>query len=104
MSGNKSAVILSFIVGGAVGAGLGLLLAPASGVETRRRLKEGVKEGIDVAKARFDEGVGVAKTRFDEGVGKVRDLAAEKTEDIKAAYASGKDAFLKGRDRLLKEV
>lgn len=89
----KGAVVLSFIAGGVVGAGLGLLLAPVSGVETRRRLKEGAKEGMDIA-----------KTRFDEGVGKVRELAVEKTEDVKAAYASGKDAFLKGRDRLLKEV
>ncbi len=89
----KGAVVLSFIAGGVVGAGLGLLLAPASGVETRRRLKEGAKEGMDIA-----------KTRFDEGVGKVKELAVEKTEDVKAAYASGKEAFLKGRDRLLKEV
>ncbi|MBI5969689.1 MAG: YtxH domain-containing protein [Deltaproteobacteria bacterium] len=89
MSENKSAVVLSFLVGGIIGAGLALLYAPAPGVETRRRLKEGID---------------AAKTGLDEGVGKVKALAVEKTEDVKAAYASGKEAFLKGRDRLLKEV
>lgn len=111
MSGNKGAIVLSFIAGGVIGAGLALLYAPATGAETRKRIKEGVSEGVDTAKARLDEGVGkvreivdTAKVRFDEGVGLVRGIAAEKSEDVKTAYASGKEAFLKGRDRLLKEV
>jgi gas vesicle protein len=36
--GNGATVALAFIVGGVVGAGLALLLAPASGRETREKL------------------------------------------------------------------
>lgn len=39
-SGGASDVFLSFLLGGVVGAVLGLLFAPYSGEETRRRLKK----------------------------------------------------------------
>ena len=35
-----SGAIIGFVVGTAIGAGIALLLAPASGAETRRRLRE----------------------------------------------------------------
>lgn len=37
-------VVFSFLVGGAVGAGLALLLAPQSGKKTRRQIREIAEE------------------------------------------------------------
>jgi len=46
-SGNE---VLMFAIGGLIGAGLSLLLAPCSGEETRRRLAAWINEGKDQAK------------------------------------------------------
>jgi len=41
---SAGSVLLSFLLGGMVGAGLALLLAPQSGVETRRKIRELTEE------------------------------------------------------------
>ena len=58
--GRSSGTMMAFVLGTAVGAGIALLLAPASGTETRRRLREtsrrwgtNVKEGVEHARDRF---------------------------------------------------
>ena len=93
MNGNRGNMVLAFLAGGAIGAGLALLFAPASGAETRKRLKEGAHDVTDLA-----------RNRAGEGVGKVTHLVEDNKEDLKAAYETGKDAFLKSREKhLLKE-
>jgi gas vesicle protein len=66
----KSAKVAALVAGGAiVGAGLGLLFAPQSGVETRRTLRryakkaqvEATKFGRDV-KERMDQAIERSKT------------------------------------------
>ncbi len=90
MSGNRGNMVLAFLAGGAIGAGLALLFAPASGAETRKRLKEGAHDAKEWA-----------KSRVGEGVGRVTHLVNDNKEDIKAAYDAGKDAFLKSREKHL---
>jgi gas vesicle protein len=76
--GHGSTNMTGFFVGALVGAGLALLLAPASGGETRRRL-------TDTAR------------RFGE-------TAKEKMEDVKhhaeRAAESGREAFMQGREAM----
>jgi hypothetical protein len=55
-------MMTGFMLGAVVGAGLALLLAPATGEETRRRLKETATRFREEA----DEAVGNVKERFDE--------------------------------------
>ena len=50
MSGNRGNMVLAFLAGGAIGAGLALLFAPATGAETRKRLKEGAHDATDWAR------------------------------------------------------
>lgn len=62
-SGEQSSrMITGFMLGAVVGAGIALLLAPATGEETRRRLKEtasrlreNADEAIDHVRERFEE-------------------------------------------------
>ncbi|MEK6590977.1 MAG: YtxH domain-containing protein [Nitrospinota bacterium] len=75
-------VTLAFLLGGVVGAAVGLLFAPASGKETRdkikdtsERVREKVVEGYDTV---------VDKTR--EGIGKVKDFIEEKKERVRSSY------------------
>lgn len=72
-----------FLVGLAVGAGIALLMAPASGSDTRRRLGETAKRlGKDA-----QEGIGNAKD-------KMHDLA----DDAKSVVESGRKAFQRVRE------
>jgi gas vesicle protein len=86
----------AFLLGGVVGAGLALLFAPYSGAETRKRIREGADEAGDWTRERFTG----LKTAVDEGTGRVKQMVVEKKEDIKAVYDAGKEAYLKGRERM----
>jgi gas vesicle protein len=54
---NKSsgASILSFILGGLIGASLGILFAPAAGKETREKLRVLLEQADDETRKLFDE-------------------------------------------------
>jgi len=78
-----SGAIIGFVVGTAVGAGIALLLAPASGTETRRRLRE--------TSRRLSASVrdGVQHTR-----GQLNDLKGE----VEVAVTAGREAFARERN------
>ncbi|MFA4828221.1 MAG: YtxH domain-containing protein [Thermodesulfovibrionales bacterium] len=80
-------VLLSFLLGGAVGAGLALLLAPQSGPETRRKIQD------------FAEDM---KERVGSTVEKGKDLFEQKKSVITTAIDAGKEAYEKERERLSK--
>ena len=71
-----------FMVGALIGAGVALLLAPASGEETRRRLGTAARRASRDARDKVGELSRVASDT-------VRDLKG----DAKAAIEAGRDAF-----------
>lgn len=83
--------LIAFLVGGAVGAGIALLYAPASGEETRKRIKEGAEK----AKTRAKEGYDAALEEMEERLEALKSAVQEKRGEVKAAYEAGKDAYLK---------
>jgi gas vesicle protein len=87
--------LLVFLVGGAIGAGLALLYAPASGEETRKRIKEGVGK----VRARTKEGYEAALAEIDERLESFKSSLQEKRDELKAAYEAGKDAYQKEKGK-----
>lgn len=54
--GNNGSVLVALVVGVVAGAAIALLLAPASGEETRRKLAEKAREARDKAERMAKEG------------------------------------------------
>jgi gas vesicle protein len=79
MSENNSGKdVMVFAIGGLIGAALGLLLAPCSGDETRKRLAGWMSEGKDKARHFITEET---------------ELLKGKKEQISAAWEAGKKAY-----------
>jgi gas vesicle protein len=75
-----------FAVGALAGAAVALLLAPASGAETRRKLAEKARQGRD---------------RADELAREARDLFQRQRENIASAVDRGREAFEQARKETL---
>ena len=80
----ESSLLIPFVVGGLVGAGVALLLAPKAGKEIRKDIK-------DVA-AR-------AKDTISTSIEKGKELYAVNKSAITDAIDAGKNAFLEERDK-----
>ena len=67
-------MLVTFLVGGAVGAGVALLLAPKSGKELRKDIKDiaaktsnKIEETVETGKKLYSEGTTAIKTAIDAG-------------------------------------
>lgn len=99
MSEKNGHTFLAFMLGGLVGATVALLYAPTSGEEARRRIKDGVEDAGDWAYDRYSD----TRDRISDRTERVKQFAGDRREDLVAAYEAGKDAYQKGKDKLLKE-
>lgn len=81
---HERSILFPFLVGGVVGAVIGLLLAPKSGKEMRKDIKDFASQTKDTLSTTFDKG----KTLYEEG-----------KDAVIGAIDAGKEAFLKERDR-----
>jgi gas vesicle protein len=75
LTNRKGSILTSVLVGGAVGAGLALVLAPKSGSETRKNLKR-------------------VANRFTQAVDIGKDLYGESREFVGKAVDAGKKAYV----------
>jgi gas vesicle protein len=81
--------LLTFVVGAAAGFVAGLLFAPASGKETRKKIKDqavksgdAAKEGYEKIAKEAEKGVRLVKEKTGEGVDAIRDFFEKKKEEI----------------------
>jgi gas vesicle protein len=95
----SGSILLSFLLGGLVGAGFALLMAPQSGRETRQK----IKDLTDDVKEKAMGYVGEAKDKVTTGIDKGRDLYEEKKSIITTAIEAGKEAYTKEKERLSQE-
>lgn len=92
-------LFLSFLLGGIVGAGAALLLAPKSGLETREKLL-----GLaDTVRGRTEDYIDETKTKVTSTVEKGKGYLQEKKSVLSAAVEAGKEAYEKEKERLAKE-
>ncbi len=92
---SAGSIMFSFLLGGIVGAGLALLLAPQSGPETRRRITElsgDVRKRADEA---FDQAREAVESAFERGRGTIQ----EKREAVTSAIEAGREAFHKEKTK-----
>jgi len=93
--------LLTFLAGAATGFILGILFAPASGKETRRKLKEQAaktgeiaREGYEKLAKEAEKGLRVVRERTAEGVDAIKDFLEKKKEEMakKTGYREGGEA------------
>ncbi len=82
-------VTLSFLLGTAAGFILGVLFAPSSGEETRKKIQEGAVKTGEKAKESYDritkeaeKGIEIVKEKTNEGVTAIKDFVDKKKDDI----------------------
>lgn len=104
---SRSAVVLAFLLGGAVGSLLGLLYAPESGKRTRDRLRRFAEEAQEktekAVKDLQDKAEGRAQEWRDRVEGAVtagKEFLEEKKDLLTDAYDAGREAFLRERQKL----
>ncbi len=90
------ATLLAFFLGGVVGAGVALLVAPASGRETRRMIKDLSED----AKERTEHYLDEVKTKAATVVEKGKGFIEEKKSVFSKAFEAGKDAYDQEKDKL----
>jgi gas vesicle protein len=96
----KSGGITPFLVGLAVGAGLALLFAPASGAETRRRLAKSARRMTGAAADAVEDVAEKAR----EGISSVRDKLTVKRAGVERAMKEGRVAAKQARQDLEKRL
>jgi gas vesicle protein len=89
-------MVIGFVVGGLIAGGVALLMAPQSGVETRRKLKEGALEAqkkasaaVDDARNRMMETVDTATTEVKERASKVKEIGRRVGEEQSSSIQRG---------------
>jgi len=82
-------VVCSFFVGGLIGAGVALLVAPKTGEETRRMIKELAEEVKEKAEAYVDQAKGTAKIYVEKG----KDFIEKEKSLITKTMEAGKEAY-----------
>lgn len=80
---------LSFLVGTTAGFILGVLFAPASGEETRKKIQEGAvktgekaKESYEKIAKEAEKGIKVVKEKTHEGIETIKDFVERKKEEL----------------------
>lgn len=93
MSNKDSSIVevtLSFLLGTATGFILGVLFAPASGEETRKKIQEKAVKTGEVAKENYEKiakeaekGIKVVKEKTHEGIESIKQFVEKKKDEIK---------------------
>ena len=91
---SASSVFLSFILGGLVGAGVALLMAPRSGKETREKLV-GMAED---AKGKATDYAGQVKEKISSTVEHGKEFVEGKKSLVSSAVEAGKEAYEKRKE------
>jgi gas vesicle protein len=93
-----SALILSFILGGVVGAAMAILYAPWEGTRTRQKLKDLTDEMKEKSGHLSEEWKEKAATFIEKG----KEFVEQKRGVLSSAFDAGKEAMRKEKEELSK--
>ncbi len=97
---SAGSVALAFLLGGAVGAGLAMLVSPRSGPETRELLRTKADVARDEAAKVADE----VKEKAVELLEKSKELVEAKKAVVESALDAGKEAMEREKERLIAKL
>ncbi len=86
---------LYLMLGAMIGAATALLLAPRSGVETRKLILSKAREGADVVANRAKAVVGKTSEYVERG----KELLQQQRDQLTAAFEAGKQAYREEKDK-----
>ena len=89
---SSGAVAFAFLAGAIIGVGAALLLAPQSGAETRKLLRNYAEKAEEEALEKAKE----AKVALDKAIEQGKQFVNEKKTVLTAAFEAGKEAMKKG--------
>jgi gas vesicle protein len=92
-------ILMSFLLGGIVGAGLALVFAPKSGSDTRQMIKDFAGDVKDKAQHYAAD----VKGKVSSGIDRSKGLYEEKKSMISSAFDAGKEAYVKEKEKLSME-
>ncbi|MSM41152.1 MAG: YtxH domain-containing protein [Geobacter sp.] len=92
---STGAVLLSFLAGAAVGAGVALLVAPKSGKEIRAKITGLTEDAVDKIKEYVSEAQDKIKTTLEDG----KEILQEKKSILASAIEAGKEAMDREREK-----
>ena len=90
----QGTILLSFFFGGLIGAGVALLIAPKTGEETRRMIKELAEEVKEKAEDYIDQAKGTATAYVEKG----KDFVEKEKNLITKSVEAGKEAYKKEKN------
>ena len=86
---------LYLVLGAMIGAATALLLAPRSGVETRKLILAKAREGADLVANRTKSLAG----KTSEYVGRGKEILQQQRDQLAAAFDAGKQAYREEKDK-----
>ena len=93
---SASTVLVSFLAGAALGAGLALLYAPKSGREMRDQIGDLADDAVDKIKEYAKEAQDKIKATLEEG----KETIMEKKSILSSAIEAGREAIQKEKEKL----
>lgn len=85
MSENNGDLLKGLIIGGLIGAVLGILYAPKSGKETREDIARKTEDILEKAKEEYEKTVAKSKMAYESAIKRLQELelsAKEKVEEV----------------------
>ena len=87
--GNAIAILLAFVLGGMIGAVLGILFAPRAGEESRAMIKDQMDDLVEKGKGVYDDTTVKVNEAMEQGKTQYSEKADEiKTQDRRGSRAS----------------